>query len=101
LTHAHYTLTSEIFEIIASNNQKQTAKLLIGVRKLLVKLRQVKGVDLLIRFDPELMEISGAAGSGEPDVFRLRLVSLVLSELDMVIDFIIEYKPIPRVPKRI
>lgn len=58
-------------------------------------------MDLLIRFDPELMEISGAAGSGEPDVFRLRLVSLVLSELDMVIDFIIEYKPIPRVPKRI
>jgi hypothetical protein len=101
LAHAHYTLTSDIFDIIANNNQKQTAKLLIVVRKLLVKLRQVKGVDLLVRFDPELTEIGGAAGKGEPDIFRLKLVNLVLSELDRVIDFIIEYKPIPRVPKKI
>ncbi|WP_316837824.1 hypothetical protein [Pedobacter nutrimenti] len=101
LTHAHYTLTSDIFDIIANNNQKQTAKHLIVVRKLLVKLRQVKGVDLLVRFDPELTDIGGAEGKEEPDVFRLKLVHLVLSELDRVIDFIIDYKPIPRVPKKI
>ncbi|WP_316834616.1 hypothetical protein [Pedobacter nutrimenti] len=99
LTHAHYTLTTEIFDIIAGNTQKQAAKNLIRVRIILVKLRQGMGLDLIVRFDPELTGIG--QGRQEPDVFRLKLVHLVLKELDGMIDFIIDYKPIPRVPKRI
>lgn len=101
VAHAHYTLTTEIFDIIAHNNQKQAAKQLIVIRKALIKLNQSLGIDLIIRFDPKWRTFGNPKAIGEPDVFRLKLAKLIMYELDKLVDFIIDYKPIPRVPKRI
>jgi hypothetical protein len=101
LDWAYKTLTDEIFDAIANNNQKQAAKELTAIRRELIKLQQITAVDLIIKFDPEWPGLRKQEKDSLPDQFRSGMVYLVMDRLDIVIEFLVNYKSIPRIPKKI
>lgn len=97
--YAYRIFTNEIFELIVINDQKQVKKELIAIRNELINEIQVLAIEVIDQFDPNWRDTKTYEKNWH--AFRCKMAYMSLDKLDLIIDFLFNYKSMPGMPKEL